>query len=233
MNILKKIWQQRAIFRSLIPTIYFNLHYLPFKQAIKLPILLYKPELLKMKGQIILNVSYVKTGMIRLGFRNVSLYPNNGITWENHGGIVNFYGRCSIGNSSAISVGEKGGIKFGNNFKATANLKLTSYQQITFGENVLIAWETIIMDTSFHKLKDLDGNKKGDTVAPIYIGSNNWITTRCMVLKGTRTPDYCIFGNNSILNKDYSKNPSHIFMAGNPLKIKATGVWRDFNDDSL
>lgn len=32
--------------RSIFSTIYFNLYYLPFKQAIKLPILLYKPHLI-------------------------------------------------------------------------------------------------------------------------------------------------------------------------------------------
>ena len=47
-----KIKSKAWVLRSIIPTIYFNFHYLPFKQAIKLPIFLYKPHLKLMKGTI-------------------------------------------------------------------------------------------------------------------------------------------------------------------------------------
>ena len=36
-------------------TIYFNFHYLPFKQAIFLPIILYKPQFVSTKGKIIID----------------------------------------------------------------------------------------------------------------------------------------------------------------------------------
>lgn len=52
MNILTKLWNNRRILRSILPSVYFNFHYLPFSQAIRLPILLYKPRLLKMKGNV-------------------------------------------------------------------------------------------------------------------------------------------------------------------------------------
>jgi acetyltransferase-like isoleucine patch superfamily enzyme len=233
MNFFKKIWKRRADLRSLPFSIYFNFHYLPFKQAIKLPVLLYKPDLLKMKGKVILDVPKVQMGMIRLGFRSNSLYPNIGIMWENHGGNVVFKGTCSIGNSSSISIGDTGNVDFGNNVVIGPNMKLTSYCLIKFGNNVRLAWEVIIMDTSFHKIKDVNGDVKGIIKAPIYIGNNNWITTRCMVMKGTKTPDYCIFGAGSLLNKDYSSFPTHILLAGNPLVIKAKGIWRDIEDDAM
>ena len=69
------MWQNRWILRSMPYTLYFNFHYLPFKQAIKLPILLYKPKLLKCKGRIRIE-GEVKIGMIQLGKYNVYLYPN-------------------------------------------------------------------------------------------------------------------------------------------------------------
>ena len=40
------------IIRYLPWTIYFNFHYLPLKQARLLPILLYKPKLLSMRGKV-------------------------------------------------------------------------------------------------------------------------------------------------------------------------------------
>lgn len=36
-------------------TVYFNFHHLPFKQAIFLPIILYKPQLVSIKGKIIID----------------------------------------------------------------------------------------------------------------------------------------------------------------------------------
>ena len=232
MILLKKIWQHRSILRSLPYTIYFNFHYLLFKQAFKLPILLYKPDLIKMNGKIILDVAVVKTGMIRLGFRSNSLYPISGFIWENHGGTAIFKGKCTIGNTSAISIGEKGNVEFGANFIA-GNVKLASYCSIKFGYNVRLAWEVIVIDTSFHKLKDLHGNVKGKTVDSIIIGNNNWIAIRSIVLKGARTPDFCVFGVGSVINKDYSNGPTHILLAGNPLEIKAKEIWRDVEDDNM
>ena len=49
MNKIRMIFQ---ILRSLIPSMYFNFHYLPFRQAVKLPVLLYKPHLQKLGGGI-------------------------------------------------------------------------------------------------------------------------------------------------------------------------------------
>lgn len=218
---------------SWINTIYFNFKYLPLSQAILLPIFLYKVKLLKCKGTVIIDADYIKPGMIKLGVYTVSLYPKGGNVWENHGGNVIFKGTCQIGNSSAISVGNKGNIVFGDNFKSTAALKLTSYCSVEFKENVRVAWDTIIMDTSFHKLKDINGNVKGTPYAPIAIGKSNWLPIRTLVLRGTKTPDYTIFGAGSVLHKDYSKNPTHTIMAGNPLEVKVQNVWRDVSDDSI
>lgn len=52
MNVLKKIWKNRWILKSIIQSIYFNFHYLPYKQAFRLPILLYRPKFLKLQGSI-------------------------------------------------------------------------------------------------------------------------------------------------------------------------------------
>jgi len=224
---------KRLIKINWIKSLYFNFHYLPIKQAVKLPIILFKPKLLKCKGVVMIESDTIKTGMIQLGEYLVSLYPNKGIVWENHGGKIIFNGNCIVGNSSAISIGDQGYGFFGNNFRATAGLKLTIHHSIQFGENVLIAWDVIIMDTSFHRLKDSNGVFKNKGYGPIIIGKNNWITAKCMILNGTKTPDFCIIGAGSILNKDYSNFRTHILLAGNPLEVKAEDVWIDLEDHDI
>ena len=51
----------------MIPSLYFNLRYLPFKQGVKMPILINKPHLHKMNGKIVIDAAKITTGMIKLG----------------------------------------------------------------------------------------------------------------------------------------------------------------------
>lgn len=89
--VLKRVWRGRRILRYILHSVFFNFHYLPFHEAVKLPILLYKPKLLKLKGTIkIKQEDKIGFGMIRLGFPEVSLYPNTGIVFENYGGTIVF-----------------------------------------------------------------------------------------------------------------------------------------------
>jgi len=216
-----------------VKTIYFNFKYLPFNQAISFPFFLFKPTLLKCQGKIILESKCIHPGMIQLGGFIGSLYPNDGIVWENHGGKVIFRGKCIIGNSSAISIGSKGCVDFGDNFSATTNFKLTAYYHIRFGKNVLVSWNVLVMDTSFHRLKNIDGEFLSSGFDSVLIGNNNWIPTRCMLMKGAKTPDYCILAAGTVLTKDFSKSPTHILLAGNPVEVKYKGIWRDLNDDQI
>ncbi len=230
MNIVKKVWNRRKDCYYLIHSIYFNFHYLPFKQAIKLPILLYKPKLVKTKGKITIDAPNIKFGMIRLGFRLVSIYPNNGITWENHGGNVVFNGNCKIGNNSFISIGKTGNLKFGHDFLVGTSIKIISYVNISFGISTRVGWECIFMDSNFHPLKNIETGKKKKASGPIEIGDYNWFGTRTTVMHSVVTPVRCIFGLNSIITRG-TQFESYCVHGGNPVKVLTRGVLRDLNDD--
>jgi len=233
MHKLKSCW---TFLPYLIKIIYFNFYYLPFKQAIYLPILLHKPHLVKCKGKVIIESDRIYTGMIQMGIFRTRIFQNNGISWINDGGTCVFKGRCIIKNNSYVHIGKKGMLTFGSNSEFGADLRISANKSITFGENLRMGWMAIIMDTSFHRLKKRSGEWRdgsADEDKEIVIGNNNWFGLKCIIFKGTRTSDYCIFGASSFLNKDYSNNPSYIMMAGNPLEIKAEDIWRDTFDDKL
>lgn len=228
-----KIWKHRHDFRNIFQSLYFNFHYLPFKAAIKLPILLYKPKLLELQGSVkIVCGKEIKYGMIRLGFPTVSLYPDTGITIENYGGEIIFNGTCSIGNNSYISIGEKGKVEFGDKFTATTTFRLTSYDKIIFGERVIFGWNILVMDTDFHKLTKLSGGyNKGH--APILIGSNNWFGNGCKIMKRTQTPDFCVISADTILSGKIDAPEYCVIGNEQKIVVKATGVWRNIDDDSI
>ena len=213
----------------LLPTIYFNFKYLPFNQAIKLPIFLYKPKFYKLKGKIIIQ-GPVKVGMIRMGFPNVCLYPNDGILLEIKGTII-FHGKTFFGNNTKITIGEKGILEIGDGFKSSAALKLVCYHYIRIGNDCRIGWEVLIMDTSFHPLKNCLTNEfTGKGYAPIVIGNNNWLATRVMIMNGVKTPDYCIIGARTLVTKEVDA-PKYSVLAGSPPKIIKSDVYRDLADD--
>lgn len=223
---MKYIILLRAIFYSL----YFNLKYLPFKQAVKVPILLYKPCFKKMKGRVIVNVPKVSFGMIRMGFWDTLQYPNNGIVWENLGGTVVFKGKTQIGNASSISVGKKAYVEFGADFENNAGLKLISVRSIVFGVKVSLGWDVIVMDTGFHPIVIKETGKRTQTSSPIKIGDYNWFGSRCVILHGVETPNRCIFAFGSILTKKVDCEP-YSLLAGVPPVVKKNGVYRDYDND--
>ena len=227
---LRKIWNFRLILRSLPQTIYFNFHYLPFKQAIKLPILLYKAKLLKCKGKIKIECENVHYGMIRMGFLTCSVYPNNGVTWENHGGTITFKGNLKIGNDSYLSFGSKSNVIFGDDFTNTAGLKLISYRNIDFGKSTRLGWGVLIMDTNFHPLYDIDKKIYKKASGPIKIGDYNWFGTQCKIMHSVKTPERCIFGMNTTITRNCEME-SYCVMGGNPVKILTRNVMRDYKND--
>ena len=225
-HIIQKIKNNYWVLRYLPQTIYFNFHYLPFSQAIHMPILLYKPKFVKLKGSIIIESEKIHTGMIKLGVNNVSIYPNNGISIELDGNI-HFKGTCNIGNNSALSIKNKVcGVTFGDNFNATKSLKLVCYNSITIGKDVLVGWNCIICDTDFHTIINLKNKKESIQSKPIVIGNHVWIAHNCCIHKGSNIPNNTIIAAKSLVNTDLDI-PSFSIVAGCPVKLKQTDIdWK-------
>ncbi len=212
--------------RSLLPTLFFNFRFLPFEQAIKLPIILYKPHFAKLSGKIRIDSNRIYPKMIMLGRNRIPFYPNNGV-YMNIEGTLTFKGACDIGNDSKISVGQNA-----ENYSATSSLKLTCSKHIRFSKNVTVGWDCIFMDSDFHRLtKVVGGYTKG--IGEILIGSNNWFCCKNVVLKNTVTPDFCTVAANTVLNKDYLQHGTNILLGNdNEVIVRAEGIYLDPKDEN-
>ena len=227
----KYIKNVKYIFNLWLPSIRFNFHYLPFTQAIKLPILLMKPKFLGLRGKVIIDSSTIKTGMIQMGFNMVDIYPDSGITWNNRGTVI-FKGETRIGSDSYISVGATGNVTFGNNFRATAALKLVSYIGVEFGEFNNIGWNSLIMDTNFHPIYDMEKERFKKAYGRIRIGDYNWLGNQCIVMHSVETPERCIFGLRSTLTRG-CQYESYCVHGGNPLHVLSRNVMRIPGQDTI
>lgn len=226
-KLTKNIWILRSIFHS----IYFNLRHLPFHQAIKLPILLYKPTLINNTGIFVLK-GKIRFGMIQLGRPTVPIFPNSGIVIENRGRIV-FNGKCSMGNGCAISVGKHGILNLGDGFSASTGAKIVCYHSIIFHEKVRVGWQSIFLDTDFHSMKSIDGKRRSKGYGSIEIGQNCWIASYCKILKGTKIPSYCTVASNTLLNRICDAPSYSLIYNSTETKFKQIDMWRDITDDAI
>ncbi|MDE5635198.1 MAG: hypothetical protein K2I52_02680 [Muribaculaceae bacterium] len=230
MSFLHKICENKWALRSLFSSIIFNLKVLPLKQAIKLPILFYRPHFIHIKGKVKIE-GPVTPGMIKLGLNRVPIFHNNGLIFENHG-IIKFKGKASIGNNSAISVGENGILEIGNNFSATSGLKIVCFNNIRLEEDVLIGWNCMLLDTDFHTIRLPDGNcSKG--FGPIFIGHNTWISNGCKIYKNVSIPHHCVVGADTILHKPFESEPYSLICNNRNISIKATNISYNSDNDMI
>jgi len=194
-------------------TLYFNFKYLRFTEAIKLPILVsHRLYLSEMGGNIRLDKP-AKFGMIRIGFGNVGIFDQQRRSIWLVSGVVIFKGNANIGHGSKISV--SGILTLGDNFAMTAESQVVCEKAITFGDDVLVSWENLFLDTDFHKIR-INGCI---TNAPkeIVIGNHVWFGCRCTILKGTLIADEIVVAANSTLSGRFDQ--SHTIIGGNPAQV--------------
>lgn len=230
MRIYRKIKTLWHLLFSLPATIYFNFRYLPFSQAIKLPIFLYYPRILgngtyEIEGPI-------KTGMIRLGFPYVSIFRKKGVSLENFGKIT-FKGSFSAGGDSGISVGRFGHLICGNEFGNSHGLKIVCYNRIECGFRVRIGWNTLLCDTDLHRMKLYDGTRYNKGFGSIKIEDEVWVGSFCKIYKNTFIPSRCTVASNTLLNKKIDCESYSLIYMGSPIEIKHTGYYRDIDDDRI
>jgi UDP-3-O-[3-hydroxymyristoyl] glucosamine N-acyltransferase len=208
-------------------TIYFNLRYLPFRQALKLPVLISKKVYLKEAKGVIEILGPIYTGKIKIGYGDMGIFDRSRsrTIWE-VSGTVTFEGSAFIGQGSKISVGTTGVLRFGNNFTITAETAIVANSMtIKFGNSCLISWDNLIMDTDFHNIYDQEG-KLLNQPKDIVIGNDVWIGCRCLILKGTIIPDNCIVAASSVVSGT-KLHKSNCIYGGQPLKvIKENVSWK-------
>ncbi len=224
---MSKLELVRKFLRYLPHTIFFNFKYLPFRQAVKLPILLYKPHFVRLKGTIRIDADEVRPGMIQMGSLINTCNPNNGITFDIDGSII-FKGRAIFANDSYIMIRDGGVLTLGKDLDC--NCKIKCAKSIEIGDETWIAYDSMIMDSDWHALTDMTTGKLLNKTSPVKIGKHNFISYKCIVTKGTVTPDNATFMPCSILNKVYEEGEYPLF-GGNPCELLDEGYYMDHSNN--
>lgn len=204
-------------------TLIVNFKYFPIKTALKFPILVSNNVCLKkISGDVVLEAE-IRTGVVKIGFGDVGIFDKSRSRsiWQVNGKVI-FKGNANIGHGSKISVNKHGELILGKNFQISAESSIVCSSSIKFGDNCLISWDCLIMDTDFHKIFNTD-NERLNTDKPIDIGSNVWIGCRNTILKGTVICDNVIVAANSNIC-GYVKGENQI-IGGNPIHALKSDVY--------
>lgn len=229
-----KIWfhLSRPWFRPLL-TLYFNFRLLPWRQACKLPILIYGPvKFFWLKGKVVIRASEIFRGMITLGKNNEFFDGDDGsaFVYMSENSTIIFNGPCALGNNYNLRVGVNATLELGAYTFFGASVKIICAEHIRVGDYTRIAYESQLVDTNSHYVY----NEKTGSAAPkqgsIEIGRANWIGNRATINKGAHTKDMTIVSANSMLNKDYTRLPEeNQMLGGTPAKLITSGLHRIFS----
>lgn len=210
---------------SIPKSFWVSLHFFSFKDAVRLPVLVrYNAKIQSLKGTVeIASSGGVRTAILSIGFGSVGIYDKKySRTIVTIKGAVILKGKTTLGHGSVLSVQEGAIVTFGKNFCNTAEGKIVCKKKITFGDNVVTSWETLIMDTDWHSIQNTKTSEIYPDTKEIFIGNNVWICTRSVILKGSVIPDGCIVGANTLCCSRFSETESVI--AGNPARICKSNV---------
>ena len=151
--------------------------------------------------------------MVKLGphYLGIKDYMYSRTMWDVSGKVI-FCGRANIGRGSKVSCGKEGTITFGEDFTSTANMEIVCNKDISFGNDCLLAWDVLIMDSDLHNIKD----EKGVVInpsKPVSFGNHVWIGCRNTILKGVSIASNTIISANSTITKSISD--SYCIIGGN------------------
>ena len=209
-----------------LKTLWFNLHYLPFKVAVMMPVFVYRHTCLSYCDGVLKfemkegGKSLIKRGLVRIGPHYVGIIDRrfNRTLWELRGTLI-VHGPCEFGSGSKISIGKNAVLSVGSNFHISGGSSIICQKRIDFGDDCLLSWDIQVMDTDFHKIKDENG-KVLNAPRPIQIGEHVWIGSRSTIMKGVSICDGSVIAVGSAIVLLLSELGSTLFCFAYSIKNK-------------
>lgn len=218
MVLLIKIWYYSY-------SLLFCLRYLPFNQAIKVPILVWPTTKIRSlhRGDIVLT-GVVSKASVLLGFEG-SIGRDSGPMIIS----ISRGGRLYLGQDVNISRGTKlvtvgnGSIKIGNGFFCNGDCHFLSDMEITIGNDCLFGWDVDVNTTDGHfTYSDGVENIKS---APICLKNHVWVCSNVRINKGVTIAGDSVVAMASLVSKDLEQCNS--LYGGVPARLIRNGYnWK-------
>ena len=201
----------------------FCLRYLPFRQAIRIPVLIHPDvKIGKMYRGAIRFRGEIKPSMLVLGFPGTE-------------GRSNFRSLLSINQNGALIVGNgvtmirgtrimiiKGTMSIGCNYCCNGDCSFCCTTNITIGDDNICGWNTHF--NTFEGHKTYENGQARPIEGDIVIGSHVWIASYSNIAKNAYIANDCVVAQNSLVNKSFEK--PRCLIGGIPAKVlKENFTW--------
>lgn len=213
------------LIRSLCIYIYslvFCIRYLPFKQAIKVPIYISSSVRIKQlkKGDIIFDCP-LRRSLVVIGFDGkAGLEQQRPVIFVKNGGKIVFHGEAFLlggtslyVNDATLSIGSH--VLFNNNGYVSC-----VRMNIKIGDDTLFGWNVVLNTTNGHPVV-IEG-KQSELDGEIIIGNHVWVCSYSNIAKGVEIADGCIISQQSLVLRS-QKSPK-VLLAGNPARVVKNNV---------
>ena len=212
-------------------TLYFNFKKFPFNVAKKLPVFFYgKIHFQSIRGEIVIN-GPIKTAMIGYGQHFETAVKSKGIAELSLQGKIIFNGYSHFGKDVVMYIGKNAQCEFGYMSCLGSDVKVVCVNKVVIGDWSGIGYESQIVDTNSHPMKNSLTGEYYPMISEVYIGNHNALSNRITVMPGTRTPDYCVVASNTLCNKDYTSFGNNILLGGIPAKLIKKNYTRDWENE--
>lgn len=212
-------------------TLYFNFKMLPFHQAKKLPFYFFgNVKFTSLNGTVRIDAP-IKRAMIGFGQKFEKMSRAKGIAEIILNGELVFKGHAHFGKDVFLSVDKNAYCEFGFMGCLGSDVKLICTNRIVLGNWCGIGYESQLVDTTSHPMKNSETGEEYPMSGEIELGNYNAISNRVSIMSNTKTPDHCVIASNSLCNKDYRALGSKILIGGVPAKLIKENFIRDWESE--
>lgn len=202
-------------------SLYINLKILPFKDVLKLPVLVSANTRLSgiSRNTIKITQSNLSFGMIKIGI----LEESSGIieAKENYLGTdgvstIIFNGKMNMASGGCLKVTSGGSLIIGDGVSFNTHCKVLCKKAVTIGGGVLFGWNVTINDWDGHPVYDKIGTLLNNP-RQVTIDNDSWIGANVTLLKGSHIPKGAVVGYGSIVTKSF--DTTNAIIVGNPARV--------------
>lgn len=210
-------------------TLYFNWKMFPWATARVLPVVFFgKVRFHKLTGKITINAP-VKRGLMGFGQKFEKTKSSKGIAEFNLEGTLTLNGDVHMSKDVFFHVGPGAHAEFGHMSALGSDVKFICTDCIKVGDWSGIGYESQVIDTNSHPMKNTQTGEVYPQTAAIMVGSHNAVSNRVSIMPGARTPDFCVIASNSLCTKDYTSLGNNVLIGGVPAKLIRTDYARDWD----
>lgn len=189
---------------GIFKTLFANIRFCKFKDAIHLPILVARNATIKGKKGSIIFSGGGKFGTFTVGFNRGENNGSPTVVVVKGKLILKGTGVHAFGAGCFVHVRKGAVLEIGDNFGCTGDSRLTVNESVVIGKDNLWSYCCCVMDGDGHQIF----NANGDRINPnkgIVFGEHIWMGCNCLVLKGVSIPSNTIIAANSTIIRSYTQ----------------------------